>query len=196
MQFVEPIRDRKKIEEIKKKLRNVGKIRNVLLFELWINSALRISDLLSVRVCHLFDYHGIPKNSFIIKESKTTKTHEVTITPKVQKTLLEYKITYPFILMNQNNYIFFNQKKHPLGIQSINRKMGRSLISSWCRQAWLEWNHWGHTLRKTRWYHARIANISMEIIQHKLNHSSLAVTKRYLGITADEIEAACRKLDL
>ena len=55
---------------------------------------------------------------------------------------------------------------------------------------------WGHTLRKTWGYQARLKAIPLEIIQHKLNHSSLAVTQRYLGITDDEIMEACIKLDL
>jgi integrase len=61
---------------------------------------------------------------------------------------------------------------------------------------WLKGNFWWHTLRKTRGYQARLNAIPLEIIQHKLNHSSLAVTQRYLGITADEIADACNKLDL
>lgn len=54
----------------------------------------------------------------------------------------------------------------------------------------------GHTLRKTWGYQARLKAIPLEIIQHKLNHSSLAITQRYLGITADEIAEACNELDL
>ena len=31
---------------------------------------------------------------------------------------------------------------------------------------------------------------------HKLNHASLVYTKRYLGITDDELEAVARRLNL
>ena len=46
------------------------------------------------------------------------------------------------------------------------------------------------------WLESLLEAIPLEIIQHKLNDSSLAVTQRYLGITADEIAEACNKLDL
>jgi len=46
MNFVEPIRDRKKITQIKNLLRGQYRYRDLLLFVLGINTALRISDLL------------------------------------------------------------------------------------------------------------------------------------------------------
>jgi len=196
MEFVEPIRDKKKIEQIKNMLRGGWKIRDLLLFELWINSALRISDLLSLQVHHLFEIDWTPKEFFEIIEEKTNKKHKVTITPKVLQTLLVYKYTYLPIFRDKDNFIFFNQKRHPLWIKAIDRKMAWLLIDSWCSGIGLKWNYGWHTLRKTRGYQARISWIPIEIIQHKLNHSSLAVTKRYLGITAEEIEEACMKLDL
>jgi hypothetical protein len=51
MNFVEPIRDRKKIAQIKNQLRGQGRYRDLLLFVVGINTALRISDLLEL----LFD---------------------------------------------------------------------------------------------------------------------------------------------
>ena len=55
MKFVEPIRDIKKVTQIKNMLKGEKKIRDLLLFELGINSALRISDLLGIQVKDLFD---------------------------------------------------------------------------------------------------------------------------------------------
>jgi len=45
MNFVEPIRDRKKIAQIKNLLRGQDRYRDLLLFVVGINTALRISDL-------------------------------------------------------------------------------------------------------------------------------------------------------
>ncbi len=196
MQFVEPIRDKKKIEQIKNTLRWAGKIRDVLLFELGINSALRISDLLSLQINDLFDEDDLPRDSFNIIEEKTGKKHKVTITPKVQNTLLDYKSEYLSVMKEKKHYIFFNQKKHPLWIKGIDRKMAWLLIDSWCENAWLKGNHWWHTLRKTWGYQARQAWVPIELIQHKLNHSSISVTKRYLWITDDELQKICNDLDL
>jgi site-specific recombinase XerD len=70
------------------------------------------------------------------------------------------------------------------------------LIDKRCSEAWLKGNYGWHTLRKTRGNQARQAWVPIELIQHKLNHSSITVTKRYLGITDDELQQVCNDLDL
>lgn len=196
MKFVEPIRSPNKIAQIKNLLRGKGEIRDLLLFELGINSALRISDLLSLRVGDLFEENLSVKDFFDIKEEKTGKTNRITITPKVKVTLSDYSEKYSNIVSIRENYIFFAKKTFPLGSRSIGRKTSWLFLSKICEEVGLKWNYGNHSLRKTWWYQARMAAIPLEIIQHKLNHSSLAVTQRYLGITADEIAMACNKLDL
>lgn len=196
MDFVEPIRDLKKIAQIKNMIKWSWNIRDLLLFELGINSALRISDLLNIKIINLFDENGNPNEFFEIKEKKTNKINRITITPKVMETLKIYKNIYNNNLENWQNYVFFHFKKYPQWKFVIGRKQARKLIDEWCNNVWLKGNFWCHSLRKTRGYHARMQWIPLEIIQHKLNHSSLAITQRYLWITADEIEQACRKLDL
>jgi hypothetical protein len=54
MKFVEPIRDLNKIDEIKKILEDRKDFRNLFLFVGGINFALRIQDLLKLRVKDLF----------------------------------------------------------------------------------------------------------------------------------------------
>jgi site-specific recombinase XerD len=53
-----------------------------------------------------------------------------------------------------------------------------------------------HSLRKTWGYHARMQGVDLALIMRKLNHTSLAYTKRYLSITDDELEAVARRLNL
>ncbi len=195
MKFVDPIRDIKKISLIKNLLRGENKIRDLLLFELGINSALRLSDLLRIKVLHLFNNMEI-KEHFELKEEKTGKTTRITITPKVKDTLAHYKELYPSILKEKDNYIFFHQKVTPLGSKNIGRKQAWQMINNWTKAASLNGNYGGHTLRKTWGYQARKKGIPLELIQHKLNHSSMKVTQRYLGITNEEIEKACNELDL
>ena len=44
-----------------------------------------------------------------------------------------------------------------------------------------------HTLRKTFGYHFYRANHNVAMLQQLFNHSSPAITLRYIGITQDEI---------
>ncbi len=183
MKFVEPIRDLKKVAQIKNMLRGANKIRDLLLFELGINSALRLSDLLSVHVRDVFDDKGSVKGLFDLKEQKTDKMNRITLTPKVKATLEEYKEIYTHVLNKDEYFLFFNSKKAPLGKEGIGRKQAWKMIDKWCKDVGINGNFGGNTLRKTWGYQARLQGISLGIIQSKLNHSSLAVTQRYLGIT-------------
>ena len=53
-----------------------------------------------------------------------------------------------------------------------------------------------YSLRKTWGYHARMQGVDLALIMHKLNHESIAYTKRYLGITDDELQAVAKRLNL
>jgi integrase len=65
-----------------------------------------------------------------------------------------------------------------------------------CNAVGLVGNFGTHTLRKTWGYQARQAGVPLELIMHKLNHSNIAMTKRYLGITDDELRAITEGLNL
>ena len=61
MEFVQPIRDKKQIEAIKRHLKgNEYGLRDLCLFTLGINSGLRISDLLKLKVGDVVDAGGKP----------------------------------------------------------------------------------------------------------------------------------------
>lgn len=149
MKFVEPIRDSKKIAQIKNLLRGEGRIRDLLLFEFGINSALRISDLLSIKIRDLFEEDGQPKDFFDIKEGKTSKTNRITITPKVKATLGDYASKYPEIVKNPENYVFFRQKAFPLGSEHIKKNMSGLLIAEMADAVGLKGSFSNHSLRKT-----------------------------------------------
>lgn len=65
MEFVEPIRDKRKIELVKVILKENG-FRDYMLFLMGINSGLRISDILKLKVS---DVRG--KRYIEVKEQKT-----------------------------------------------------------------------------------------------------------------------------
>ncbi len=95
MNFVEPIRDRKKIAQIKNILRGEGRYRDLLIFVVGINSALRISDLLQLRISHFLIGDKKITKRFWIKEQKRGKRHEIVINNSIRETLEEFLIAYP-----------------------------------------------------------------------------------------------------
>lgn len=68
MNFVEPIRDKRKIAQIKNLLRGQERYRDLLFFTVGINTALRVSDLLALRVGDFWDANGRFKQRFWIRE--------------------------------------------------------------------------------------------------------------------------------
>ena len=195
MNFVEPIRDRKKIAQIKNLLRGQGRFRGLLLFTVGVNTALRISDLLRLQIGQFLDERGHYKSLFWIHEQKRNKRHEVTINQSIQEALGEYLEVYPGVSENSEHFVFFNTKTNGFS-EPIKRGQAWKFIVSICREVGLPGNFGTHSLRKTWGYHARMQGVDLALIMHKLNHESIAYTKRYLGITDDELQAVAQRLNL
>ena len=195
MNFVEPIRDRKKIAQIKNQLRGQRRYRDLLLFVVGINTALRISDLLTLRVEHFLDDQNRIKRRFWIKELKRGKRQEIVVNKSIKETLNEYLVEYPRVVNDHDHFIFYNTKDH-LYKEPIKRGQAWKIITNICKQVGLSGNFGTHSLRKTWGYHARIQGVDLALIMHKLNHESIAYTKRYLGITDDELQAVAQRLNL
>ena len=195
MNFVEPIRERKKIAQIKNQLRGQGRFRDLLLFIFGINAALRISDLLQLRIEHVLDEQKQIKKRFWIKEQKRKKRHEIIINQSIQDAITEYLSAYPSIADDQTNFIFFNAKTNNYA-KPIKRGQAWKFVKSICQDVGLNGNYGTHSLRKTWGYHARMQGVDLVLIMHKLNHESISYTKRYLGITDDELEAVAQRLNL
>ena len=195
MNFVEPIRDRKKIAQIKNLLRGQKRYRDLLLFVVGINTALRISDLLQLRIVHLVDDQQQIKKRFWIREQKRGKRHEITINNSIRDVLEEFLEAYAGVADNPKYFLFFNTKIKNYAVP-IKRGQAWKFITTICQQVGLRGNFGTHSLRKTWGYHARMSGVDLALIMHKLNHESIAYTKRYLGITDDELQAVIQKLNL
>ena len=195
MNFVEPIRDRKKIAQIKNLLRGEKRYRDLLLFVVGINTALRISDLLGLQIGHFLDDRGRIRQRFWIKEQKRGKRHEVVINESIREALEDYRIAFQGIGEKPENFIFFNPKTNDYS-RPIKRGQSWKFITKICREVELMGNFGTHSLRKTWGYHARMQGVDLALIMHKLNHESIAYTKRYLGITDDELQAVAQRLNL
>ncbi len=195
MNFVEPIRDRKKIAQIKNQLRGQQRVRDLLLFTVGINTALRISDVLQLRIGQFVDEQKKARSRFEVREQKTGKRHDVTVNGSIRDVLGEYLRAYPDIMSNPDNFVFFNSEYNRY---SVPLKRGRvwEFISAICKEVGLQGNYGTHSLRKTWGYQARMQGVDLALIMYKLNHASLADTKRYIGITNYEIEEVVKKLNL
>ena len=112
MNFVEPIRDPKKISQIKNQLKGSYRFRDLLFFTMGINTALRVSDLLSFKIGDVLEDSGQIVERFWIREHKRGKRHEIVINQSIQECLGLYIRAYPEIVAGLSNPLFFNLR-HP-----------------------------------------------------------------------------------
>jgi integrase len=105
-------------------------------FTVGVNTALRISDLLQLRIGQFLDERGRYKRRFWIYEQKRNKRHEVTINQSIQEALREYLEAYPGVAENSEHFVFFNIKTNGYS-EPIKRGQAWKFIVSICREVGL-----------------------------------------------------------
>lgn len=179
---VEPIRNEKDIKKIVKRLND--RPRDQLLFLMGINNGLRVGDLLKLKVGQVKGLSAGDTLSII--EGKTRKKNVLAINKTVFKTLQKYLEDQS---PNDEDYLFSSRKGNgALTIQTVN-----SMVKKWTAQIGLKENYGAHTLRKTFGYIQRTRfGVGFEVLAKRFNHSSPAVTIRYLGIHDQEVDVILR----
>ena len=123
------------------------------------------------------------------------KRQEVVINNSIREALDGYLSAHPDIASNPEHFVFFNTKTNNF-TKPIKRGQAWKFIVSICNEVGLRGNFGTHSLRKTWDYHARMQGVDLALIMHKLNHESIAYTKRYLGITDEELQVVAQRLNL
>ncbi len=186
---VEPLRDKRQIEAIRKILA-AQNLRDAAWFTLGINSGLRISDLLHLTVGDVRESPSKWRDRIRITEQKTGKTKDFPLSDRAKKVLIAYLATRP--------------NAHPSDPLFPSRKHGRPLQRG---QAWQLLRDAAQavgvtdpvgtqTMRKTFGYHAYASGVDLAIIQQILNHSSPGTTLAYIGIRREDRDAVYLGLNL
>ena len=189
MEFVHPIKDQEKIEAIKKILAEKNQ-RDLLLFIFGINSGLRISDLLELRIKDVLDINNNPKVSCEIREKKTGKNKIFILNDRIREAL---KINYNEYEGSREEYLFKSRigDNRPIG-----REQAWRILSGAAKVVGIDARIGTHTLRKTFGYHAYQNGIDITLLQKIFNHSSPSITLRYIGIEQEDINDVYKKLNL
>ena len=191
MNTVEPIKDKMKILAIKRNLKAEEKPRNYTLFVMGCNLALRISYLLSLKVKDVIDSKGDIKTYLHVKEGKTGRQAKITINNTAKEALNYYLNRSKGI--DPDSYIFKSERSN----KKLDRIRTWGLIQEWTKAVGLEGERYGtHTLRKTWGYQARKQGLSIEQISEKLGHKSVTVTRRYIGISQEEINQVEKEVEI
>ncbi|MBC2576565.1 site-specific integrase [Peptostreptococcus canis] len=175
MNYVEPIRDNNKLEDIIKYLKNTN-TRNYILFILGLFTGLRISDILKIQVKHVRN-----KKEIRIKEKKTGKFKVIKMNKFLKKELEIYiqdKDDYEYLIANSKT-----------GHAPITRQHAYRIVKEVCKKFGIE-NVGTHSLRKTFGYNYYKKTKNIAVLQNIFNHSEPSITLRYIGINQDTISDA------
>lgn len=190
MEYVEPIRDVKKIKSIKTLLKARSE-RDHLMFVLGINSGLRVSDILDMKIKDVINKDGTFKKSHSLVEIKTGKSKTYPYADNVVQAIKDYIESLEDYKLS--DYLF---KSRQGSNSPISRQQAWRMLNDVATQVGISDNIGTHTLRKTFGYHAYRAGTRIALLQQLFNHSAPSMTLRYIGITQDEMDDVVLKLNL
>ena len=180
MSTTQPIRDREKLEQFRNYYRfKEPNRRNYLLIVTTMNTALRISDVLKLRWTDLYDFDEDRFQEHInITETKTHKKQTIAINSNIKDAVASYlKIPSPW----HGDFVFKGYGPGPMSRTTAWRIVKKAAVESGMPE-----HISPHALRKTFGYFAWKRGIQPAVIMSIYNHSSYAITKRYLGIDQDD----------
>jgi len=197
MKEVQPIRDTKKIDAMKAIMKGESNYRDLLLFVLGINTGLRISDILALKWSSFINGGGRLLKSgdqLNVVEIKTKKIKNFMINKSVAEAL---KLYYDSLgSVNPDDPVFSSRKTADGTLQPITRIAAWQMLNRYANMVGLDDGIGTHTLRKTFGYHLYKKGVALEYIQKMLNHSSPAITLRYIGITQEQLNDIYVELNL
>ncbi len=189
MSTTQPIRDEEKLEKFKTYYRTIqSNRRNYLLIIMGLNTALRISDLLSLRQEDVYDFNMRKIRTHVeLREHKTMKVTRIYLNAAVKRALTEC------VRFSKGEYcLFYSGYTYTT---PLSRSQAYRIVKRAADYAGLDDEHIScHSLRKTFGYYAWKHGVQPAMLMSIYNHSSYNITKRYLGISQDDKDAVFRKV--
>ncbi|NQU54992.1 MAG: tyrosine-type recombinase/integrase [Bacteroidetes bacterium] len=164
------------------KLERDGENKYCLLISIGVFTGLRIGDLLQLRFSQFEN-----TETFTIVETKTKKTRKIKI--NLDLSILLERIKKRLVLSNSNQFIFVNRYgTKPIDRSWVNVNLKR-IFKKYNIE--IEGNISSHMFRKTLGNRVlklnNYSNESIVLLMELFGHSSMAITKKYLGIREREI---------
>ncbi len=194
MNTAQPIKDMTDLEHFKHYYTDIEpNVRNYVLLTLGLNTALRISDLLSLKWEDVYDFSREQVCSHIsLVESKTQKKSSIYVNRNIQQALESYKC---FLEQGQGisptQYLFCGEYGNG---KPLSRSQAWRIIKKDAEYCHISGVISPHSLRKTFGYHAWKHGVSPVLLMEVFNHSSFCITKRYLGIGQDDKDEVFRDI--
>ena len=161
-----------------------------LLISTGVFTGLRISDLLQLK------FNQFENEYLIIVEQKTKKTRKIKINPDLK--LIVDRIRHKMKVTNLDQFIFLNR----YGTKPIDKSWVNVNLKKIFKQYGIqtEGNISSHLFRKTLGNRVlklnNYSNESIVLLMELFGHSSMAITKKYLGLREREVMSVYDSLSL
>lgn len=167
---------------IKLILANKGRLRDLALFAVALDTLLRASDLLALRVADVLEAGGGVRASLAIQQKKTNQVLPVEISETTRSTVARW-ITEA--RKRPEDYLFTGERVISGKLaKPLTRRHYAHLVKQWAALAGLNdpAAFSTHSLRRTRAAYIYRETKNLEAVRRVLGHKSLAATSAYLGI--------------
>lgn len=181
--------NRSQVWEIRKKLELAENWRDLCLFSVAIDTMLRASDLLALKVGDLLDENNEPKHQLNIRQQKTEKAVTVELSKYSGDAIKIWLKEKP---KSRFDYIFTGLRN--CNQQPIGRVQYSKLIKKWVKEIRLNPDNYStHSLRRTLPALIYEETNNIEAIRQLLGQSSVTATSHYLNIGQKESLDIARK---
>ena len=193
MSTTQPIRDKESLQKFKNFYKTQKpNPRNYAIIVLGLNTALRISDILSLTSEMVYDNNKV-REHIVVKEQKTGKINRILLNHEVRKALNLYRhfLVKSAAYKAGNPYLFPSPyvSQRPLSRYQVYR-----MIRNAAESVEIQEKVSCHSLRKTFGYRAWKQGADPIVIMLIYNHSSFDITKRYLCIEQDDKDKIYRSI--
>jgi site-specific recombinase XerC len=170
----------KEIWAIRIRLQIAGRIRDLALFNLAIDSKLRACDLVKLRVRDLCHGDRVAARA-IVMQQKTQRAVQFEITEPTREAIANW-INRASL---RSDDCLFPSRLH--GSRHLSTRQYARIVARWVREIGLDPAAYGtHTLRRTKASLIYRRTKNLRAVQLLLGHTKLESTVRYLGIEVDD----------
>ena len=181
-----PLKTKAEIELVRELIKTKTKdpLRNLLIFNIGINNGIRTNDILNLKVSDV-----LGKDEAEIRESKTGKSR------KLRLNVANIKDDLAELCKNKqpDDYVFTSYKNPKAPIQTVTiYRLFKRLSSEHPSLHGLT----AHSMRRTFGYCYYQKTKNVVALMKLFNHSSQAVTLRYIGIEQEQLDESLKGFEL